>query len=206
MYRSNNNTLGQLLFMVIAVCSCFVMQAQNEQISIELIGENKFGVSSTNGIPYTVVLESSNNDGQFNLASTGNITFKVADIIPNKSTLKIIFEEDIFHTFEENLIQQYHSDIEWVASSLDIPKNELKMFSIRLEYNDETLEALKAKVFEYAETDQKENSFNQWIEKINYSYGAIGYIRELYAASSGEDNSQRHNFLPIVVSKELEGK
>ncbi|WP_160114533.1 hypothetical protein [Aquimarina sp. AU474] len=198
--------IKQLLCIALILCAYNRVGAQNEQIAIEQINGNEFAVSSINGIPYTIVLESSNNDGQFNLASTGNITFKIGDVIPDKSTLRIVFEEDVFRTFEGNLIQQYHSDIEWISSSLDIPKNDLTIFALRLDYTDESLEELKGKVFEYAETDQKEDYFNQWIEKINYSYGAINFIREIYAASKGEDNSQRDNFLPIIISKELNNK
>ncbi|WP_103866208.1 hypothetical protein [Aquimarina sp. I32.4] len=187
------------------IVSCFFIQgnAQNDQIALRAIGKKEFSVKSLNGIPYTVVIESSNNDGQFHLGSTGRLTFKIDDMIDTRSTLRIVFEEEIYHSLEDKLLEQYKADIKWIQSELEIKESELKMFPTRPVFTDAGLEKLKGKVFEYVTNDRKESYFNKWIEKINYSVGAVGFFRELYGASNGEDNSQRHNFLPINIHEEL---
>ncbi|MEW7290685.1 hypothetical protein [Aquimarina sp. 2304DJ70-9] len=184
---------------------CFFTQvhAQNEQISIQSISNEEFAVNSINGIPFTVILEESNADGQYHLPSGGSITFKVGDMIGKRSTLRIIFEEEMYHSLEDKLIEQYDADVQWITSFLDIKGDKLKMFPTRPVFTDTGLEKLKSEVFQYTNTDKKEDYFNQWIEKINYSVGAVNFFRELYAASNGEKNAQRHNFLPINVYEEL---
>ncbi|WP_103072195.1 hypothetical protein [Aquimarina sediminis] len=198
------NTKKTLL--ILAVFGFFIqMQAQrNEQISIESISNEEFTVSSLNGIPFTIVLEESNNDGQFHLGVNRTLTFKVADLIEKRSTLRIIFEDEIYHSLENNLIAQYHSDLDWIESSLDIPKSVFEKLPTRPVFLNNSLEELKAKVFEYANTESQERYFNQWIEKINYSVGAVEYFQKLFTASNGESNEHRHNFLPINIYEELQ--
>lgn len=193
-----------LLTLAIAFCFFTQTQAQNELIAIEPISDREFRVISANGIPFTVVLEESNTDGQFHLSSGGSIIFKTDDLIGKRSTLRIIFEEEMYHSLEDKLIEQYDSDVQWITNFLNITENELKMFPTRPVFTDAGLEKLKSKVFEYATTDSKERYFNQWIDKINYSVGAVQYFRGLYAASNGENNEHRRNFLPINIYEELQ--
>ncbi len=199
-----NSCIKKTSFLLLLI-SCFFtqVQAQNEQISLRSISEQEFAVNSINGIPFTVVLEESNNDGQYHLPSGGSITFKVGDMIGKRSTLRIVFEEEMYHSLEDKLIEQYDSESNWIKERLDISESAFKMFPTRPVFTDQGLEKLKSKVFDYANTDEKEAYFNQWIEKINYSVGAVNFFRELYAASNGEDNGQRHNFLPINIYEEL---
>ncbi len=203
MNRVNFGTNKKPFLLLLILCSFAQIQAQNEQISLQSINSQEFAVNSINGIPFTVVLEESNNDGQFHLPSGGSITFKLGDMIGKRSTLRIVFEEEMYHSLEDKLIEQYDSDVQWIASFLEIKKNDLKMFPTRPVFSDAGLEKLKSSVFQYTTTDKKEEYFNQWIDKINYSVGAVQFFRELYAASNGEDNAQRHNFLPINIYEEL---
>ncbi|GAA4278323.1 hypothetical protein [Aquimarina mytili] len=203
MERVNTITNKKPFLLLLIFCFFAQINAQNEQISIQSISDQEFAVNSINGIPFTVVLEESNNDGQYHLPSGGTITFKIADMIGKRSTLRIVFEEEMYHSLEDKLIEQYDSESKWIKSRLDISENAFKMFPTRPVFTDQGLEKLKSKVFDYANTDEKEEYFNQWIEKINYSVGAVNFFRELYAASNGEDNAQRHNFLPINIYQEL---
>ncbi len=192
------------LLILVNLCFFVSAQAQNDQISLQSISEQEFAVNSINGIPFTVVLEDSNSDGQYHLPSGGSVTFKVADMIGKRSTLRIVFEEEMYHSLEDKLIEQYDSDVQWITNFLEIKEKDRKMFPTRPVFTDVGLEKLKSKVFEYATTDRKEDYFNQWIEKINYSVGAVDFFRKLYAASNGEDNEHRHNFLPINIHEELQ--
>ncbi|WP_148639347.1 hypothetical protein [Aquimarina longa] len=203
MYEINIWNVKKVLLTVVIACFFIQVKAQNEQISIQSISDQEFEVRSLNGIPYTIVLEESNNDGQFHLGSNSSLTFKIEDMIDTRSTLRIVFEDEIYHSLENKLIKQYQTDLEWIESVLDIKEGEFKKLPSRPVYTDANLEKLKAKVFEYATTSKKEDYFNQWIEKINYSVGAVGYFQELYAASNGKDNAQRYNFLPINIYNEL---
>lgn len=202
------NTWNTKKLLLIPVILCFFVQiqAQNDQVSLNRINNKEFTVSTVNGIPFTVVLEKSNNDGQYNLASNGNLTFKIEDMIDTRSTLRIVFEEEMYHSLENKLLEQYHSDVDWIKSALDIEEGEFEIFPSRPVFTDQGLEKLKAKVFEYTTTDKKEDTFNKWIEKINYSVGAVRFFNELYAASNGEENGQRHNFLPINIYEALQGR
>ncbi len=202
------NTWNTKKLLLIPVIFCFFVQiqAQNDQVSLNRINNKEFTVSTVNGIPFTVVLEKSNNDGQYNLASNGNLTFKIEDMIDTRSTLRIVFEEEMYHSLENKLLEQYHSDVDWIKSALDIEEGEFEIFPSRPVFTDQGLEKLKAKVFEYTTTDKKEDTFNKWIEKINYSVGAVRFFNELYAASNGEENGQRHNFLPINIYEALQGR
>lgn len=202
------NTWNTKKLLLIPVILCFFVQiqAQNDQVSLNRINNKEFTVSTVNGIPFTVVLEKSNNDGQYNLASNGNLTFKIEDMIDTRSTLRIVFEEEMYHSLENKLLEQYHSDVDWIKSALDIEEGEFEIFPSRPVFTDQGLEKLKAKVFEYTTTDKKEDTFNKWIEKINYSVGAVRFFNELYAASNGEENGQRHNFLPINIHEALQGR
>ncbi len=203
MYTVNFKNTKKLFFILLVLCFSLNTQAQNDQISIQSISDQEFAVNSINGIPFTVVLEESNNDGQYHLPSGGSVTFKTADMIGKRSTLRIIFEEEMYHSLEDKLIEQYDADVEWITSSLEIKESDLKMFPTRPVFTDAALEKLKQRVFQYTTTDRKEEYFNEWIEKINYSVGAVNFFRELYAASNGENNEQRHNFLPINIHQEL---
>ncbi len=195
-----NTIIRKTPFLLILILCCFgQIQAQNEQISLRSISNEEFEVQSINGIPFTIILEESNNDGQFHLPSGGSITFKIGDMIGKRSTLRIIFEEEMYHSLEDKLIEQYSADVEWVANFLEIKESDLKMFPTRPVFIDAKLEKLKSNVFQYTSTPKKEDYFNQWIEKINYSVGAVQFFRELYAASNGQNNAQRHNFLPINI-------
>ncbi len=204
MNRKNKWCTNKLVFVLAISCYFINVQAQNDQVSIEPVGEQEFRVSTANGIPYTIVLEESNNDGQYHLGSSGSLTFKIADMIDTRSTLRIVFEDEIYHSLENKLIKQYQSDLQWIESLLDVKEGEFKKLPSRPVFTDDGLEKLKATVFEYATTEKKEAYFYQWIEKINYSVGAVNFFRELYAASNGEDNEQRHNFLPINIYAELQ--
>lgn len=204
MYTSSIKKVKKLLFVIVAFSLFSQMQAQNDLVSIRSNGSEEFIVSSTNGIPFTVVLEESNNDGQFHLSSGGDFIFKKGDLIGTRSTVRIVFEEEMYHSLEDKLIEQYDSESNWIKSRLDISDAAFKMFPTRPVFTDAGLEKLKSKVFEYANTQEKEAYFNQWIEKINYSVGAVDYFRKLYAASNGEDNEQRRNFLPINIHQELQ--
>jgi len=104
---------------------------------------------------------------------------------------------------EDNMIQEYRNDLQWVTKSLQIEETDLKMFTSRPVFTDASLEKLKRKIFEYTTTKEKENIFNQWIDKVNYSVGVIQYLRAIYAASNGEKNEHRSNFLPINIHNEL---
>ncbi|TPN82279.1 hypothetical protein [Aquimarina algicola] len=196
--------MKNLLLIVVFLYSFISANAQNEQISIQSISDKEFSVNSINGIPFTVVIEESNNDGQFHLPSGGSVTFRLYDMIENRSTLRIIFEEEMYHSLEDKLINQYTTELEWIGSTLNIKDNDLKMFPTRPVFTDAALEKLKSKVFDYVDTDEKEDYFNQWIEKINYSVGAVQYFSDMYAASNGENNSQRRDFLPINISEALQ--
>ncbi len=206
MHRVNICVYKKYFLFLLFLCFVTLIKAQNEQISLESISKDEFSVNSINGIPYTIVLENSNNDGQYHLPSGGSRTFNLGDMIGTRSTIRIIFEEEMYHSLEDKLIEQYDADVEWITSFLEIKESELKMFPTRPVFTDAGLEKLKSKVFEYATTESKEAYFNQWIEKINYSVGAVNFFRELYAASNGANNSQRQNFLPINISKALQGR
>lgn len=197
------NTKKLLLVLVI---SCFFIQgnAQNEQISIQPISDQEFEVRSLNGIPYTIVLEESNNDGQFHLGSNNSLTFKVGDMIAKRSTVRIVFEDEIYHSLENKLIKQYQTDLQWIENLLGVKEGEFKKLPSRPVFTNNGLEKLKGTVFEYANTDKKEENFYKWIEKINYSVGAVQFFRDLFAASNGENNAQKHNFLPINIYEELQ--
>ncbi|AXT58951.1 hypothetical protein D1816_00815 [Aquimarina sp. AD10] len=191
---------GTLLILIF----CIQIQAQNDQVTIEPMGKEEFSVRSLNGIPYTLVVEESNTDGQYHLGSTGYLTFKLDDMIQKRSTVRIVLEEEIHASLEEKLVKQYRSDVDWIKSLLDIKEDsEFKVFPSRPIFSDADLEKLKGQVFEYADTDNKEKRFYEWIEKINYSVGAVRYFRELYAASNGKNNEQRRNFLPINIYEAL---
>ncbi len=195
------------LLLTLMISSLFMqIKAQNDQVAIQPVNNQEFTVSSINGIPYTVVLENSNTDGQFHLGSSGELTFQVGDMIDIRSTLRIVFEDEIYHSLENKLIRQYQSDLKWIQSMLGIKEDEFRKLPSRPIFTDSNLEKLKAKVFEYATTDRKEGYFYEWIEKINYSVGAVNFFSELYAASNGEENGQRHNFLPINIYDELQKK
>lgn len=207
MNRVHIDNAKKLLLIPVVLCFFMTMQAQNEHITIDPVSQQEFTVTSINGIPYTIVLEESNNDGQFHLGSNNSrLTFKTEDLIGKRSTLRIVFEEEMYHSLEDKLIEQYKSDVEWIETFLEITDKELKLFPTRPVFNEHGLEKLKARVFEYATTPKKEEVFNEWIEKINYSVGAVRYFRDLYAASNGENNEQRHNFLPINIYEELQKK
>lgn len=206
MYRVKTSNTKKLLLIPVILCFFMQMQAQNDQISLERINNKEFTVSTINGIPFTVVLEKSNNDGQYHLASNGILTFRIEDMIDERSTLRIVFEEEMYHSLENKLLEQYRSDVDWIKLALDIEEGEFEIFPSRPVFTDQGLEKLKAKVFEYTTTDKKENNFNKWIEKINYSVGAVRFFNELYAASNGEDNEQRYNFLPINIYEALQGR
>ncbi len=180
------------------------MQAQkNDQIVLQAIDNNEFMVRSVNGIPFTVVIEESNNDGRFHLGSNSTLTFKVDDMIGKRSTLRILLDDEIHLALEDKLVEQYQKDIDWVESYLEISESDLKIFPTRPIFKDADLEKLKGKIFEYADTDRKEEYFYKWIDKINYSVGAVQFFKELLAASKGADNGQRYNFLPINIYDEL---
>jgi hypothetical protein len=180
------------------------IKAQNDQISIQSINEQEFVVRSLNGIPYTIILEESNSDGQFHLGSNRSLTFKKEDMIGKRSVMRIVFEDEIYHSLENKLIKQYQTDLQWIESLLEVKEGEFKKLPSRPVFTDNGLEKLKSTVFEYVTTDKKEEYFNQWIEKINYSVGAVSFFRELFVASNGENNAQRHNFLPINIYEELQ--
>ncbi|WP_271764708.1 hypothetical protein [Aquimarina algiphila] len=203
MRNVNTWNTKKLLLTLVILCFFIQMKAQNDQISIQSINDREFTVSSINGIPFTIVLENSNNDGQYQLGSNGRLTFKVEDLIGKRSTLRIVLQEKIFLSLEDKLVAQYQADVKWIESKLQITEGEFKIFPSRPIFTEAGLEKLKGKVFEYATSDKKEDYFNQWIEKVNYSYGAVGYFNEIFAASNGEDNAQRHNFLPINIYEEL---
>ncbi len=196
--------LKKPLFTLAALCFFIQTKAQNELIALENVNNQEFSVVSTNGIPFTVILEESNSDGHYHLPSGGNVTFMIGDMIGSRSTLRIVFEEEMYHSLEDKLIEQYDSDVQWITNFLEIKEKEIKMFPTRPVFSEAGLEKLKSNVFEYATTDSKERYFNQWIDKINYSVGAVRYFRDLFAASNGEDNEQRHNFLPINIKGELQ--
>ncbi|GGX27244.1 hypothetical protein [Aquimarina muelleri] len=206
MYRLNIYNTKKLFLIPVVLCFFVQLQAQNDQISIDRVNDKEFTVSTVNGIPFTVVLEKSNNDGQYHLASNGNLTFKLEDMIDTRSTLRIVFEEEMYHSLENKLLEQYRSDVDWIKSVLDIEEGEFEIFPSRPVFTDQGLEKLKGKVFEYTTTDKKENDFNKWIEKINYSVGAGRFFNDLYAASNGENNGQRHNFLPINIYEALQNR
>ncbi len=197
------NYTKKLLLILVTLFLFTETQAQNELVALNPINGQEFNVVSTNGIPFTVILEESNSDGQYHLPSGGSVTFKTGDMIGTRSTLRIVFEEEMYHSLEDKLIEQYDSDVQWITNFLEIKESDRKMFPTRPVFTDAGLEKLKSKVFEHATTDSKERYFNQWIDKINYSVGAVQYFRDLYAASNGEDNEQRHNFLPINIYQEL---
>ncbi|WP_159025596.1 hypothetical protein [Aquimarina sp. Aq78] len=203
-YRINLQNVKKILLML--VVSCFFMQvnAQNELVSIQSISDQEFEVRSLNGIPFTVVLEESNNDGQFHLGINNSLTFKVGDMIAKRSTVRIVFEDELYHSLENKLIKQYQTDLQWIENLLGVKEGEFKKLPSRPVFTDNGLEKLKGTVFEYVNTDQKEEDFYKWIEKINYSVGAVKYFRDLFAASNGENNEQRHHFLPINVYDALQ--
>ncbi len=192
---------------LILVLSFFtqVQAQQNEQISIDPISNEEFTVRSLNGIPFTVIIEKSNTDGQYHMG-INDLTFKVADMIDTRSTLRIVFEKEIYLSLENKLIDQYRKEVDWIKALLEIKGGEFEVFPSRPVLTDADLEKLKQKVFQYTTTPEKEDYFNQWIEKINYSVGAERFFKELYAASNGVNNSQRHNFLPINIYDELQKK
>ncbi|MBP2834000.1 hypothetical protein J8281_17525 [Aquimarina sp. U1-2] len=196
------NTKKYLLILLFAICFTGV-QAQNDLISLRSVSDSEYEIQSTNGLPFTIVLENSNNDGQYHLPSGGSTIFKTEDLIGNRSTLRIIFEKEMYHSLEDKLIEQYDSDVQWITNFLEIKEKDKKMFPTRPVFSDVALEKLKSKVFDYATTDRKEDYFNQWIEKINYSVGAVDYFRKLYAASNGENNEHRYNFEPINIHAAL---
>ncbi len=204
MRNVNTWNTKKLLLTLVILCFFMQMKAQNDQISIQSVSDEEFTVSSINGIPFTIILENSNNDGQYQLGSNGRLTFKTEDLIGKRSTIRIVLQEKIFLSLEDELVDQYRSDVQWIESKLQITEAEFEIFPSRPIFSDEGLEKMKAKVFEYATTDRKEDYFNQWIEKVNYSYGAVGYFKEIYAASNGENNAQRYNFLPINIYEELQ--
>ncbi|WP_438424200.1 hypothetical protein [Aquimarina macrocephali] len=203
-YRINLQNVKKILLML--VVSCFFMQvnAQNELVSIQSISDQEFEVRSLNGIPFTVVLEESNNDGQFHLGINNSLTFKVGDMIAKRSTLRIVFEDELYHSLENKLIKQYQKDLQWIENLLGVKEGEFKKLPSRPVFSNNGLEKLKGTVFEYVNTDQKEEDFYKWIEKINYSVGAVQYFRDLFAASNGENNEQRRHFLPINIYEELQ--
>ena len=195
-------TIKKIVFIVAAFCFFSQAHAQNEHIALERINAEEFRVRSTNGIPFTVVLENSNNNGQYQLASNTELTFKFDDVT-RQSMIKIVFDRAAYQTMEDKIILQYRSDVEWIKSQLDITDDQSKLFPTRPIFDDRSLEALKSKVFQYTTTSTKENAFNKWIERVNYSYGAVLFLRELYAASNGENNPQSRNFESINVYEAL---
>ncbi|WP_152538271.1 hypothetical protein [Aquimarina megaterium] len=203
-YRINIQNLKKIVLML--VMSCFFMQvnAQNELVSIQPISDQEFEVRSLNGIPFTIVLEESNNDGQFHLGINNSLIFKTGDMIGKRSTLRIVFEDELYHSLENKLIKQYQTDLQWIENLLGVKEGEFKKLPSRPVFTDNGLEKLKGTVFEYVNTDQKEEDFYKWIEKINYSVGAVKYFRDLYAASNGENNEQRRHFLPINIYDALQ--
>ncbi|PKV51931.1 hypothetical protein ATE84_4031 [Aquimarina sp. MAR_2010_214] len=204
-YRISLQNVKKILLML--VISCFFMQvnAQNELVSIQSISDQEFEVRSLNGIPFTVVLEESNSDGQFHLGINNSLTFKVGDMIGKRSTVRIVFEDELYHSLENKLIKQYQTDLQWIENLLGVKEGEFKKLPSRPVFTEAGLEKLKGTVFEYVNTDQEEEDFYKWIEKINYSVGAVKYFRDLFAASNGESNEQRRHFLPINVYNALQG-
>jgi len=185
------------------VCFFSQIHAQNEQISIRSVSDQEFEVTSNNGIPFIVILENSKKDGRYNLSGGSGLVFNVSDIIPSKSTLRIVYEEDTYHTMEDEMISQYRTELDWVAKELQVKDSDIKMFASRPVFSDANLDKLKRKVFEYTTTTEKEEIFSQWADKINYSVGVIQYLRNIYAASNGEKNEHSPNFVPIIVSHAL---
>lgn len=203
-YRINLQNVKKILLMLVVSCSFMQVNAQNELVSIQSISDQEFEVRSLNGIPFTVVLEESNNDGQFHLGINNSLTFKVGDMIAKRSTLRIVFEDELYHSLENKLIKQYQKDLQWIENLLGVKEGEFKKLPSRPVFSNNGLEKLKGTVFEYVNTDQKEEDFYKWIEKINYSVGAVQYFRDLFAASNGENNEQRRHFLPINIYEELQ--
>ncbi|GAA3512358.1 hypothetical protein GCM10022393_27630 [Aquimarina addita] len=186
------------------MCSYTYVSAQDQQIAVSPINQQEFEVRSLTGVPYTIIFEGSKIDGQYHLASNGSLTFKTADMVGTKSTLRIKFEKEMHLSMENKLVEDYRSDVEWVKSMLDITeKKEFELFPSRPIMTDEGFDKLKTKVFEYATTESKERYFYQWMDKVNYSVGAFRFFKSLYNASNGEDNEQRPNFLPINVYEVL---
>ncbi|WP_024772343.1 hypothetical protein [Aquimarina macrocephali] len=203
-YRINLQNVKKILLMLVVSCFFIQVNAQNELVSIQSISDQEFEVRSLNGIPFTVVLEESNNDGQFHLGINNSLTFKVGDMIAKRSTLRIVFEDELYHSLENKLIKQYQKDLQWIENLLGVKEGEFKKLPSRPVFSNNGLEKLKGTVFEYVNTDQKEEDFYKWIEKINYSVGAVQYFRDLFAASNGENNEQRRHFLPINIYEELQ--
>ena len=203
MYRINILNVKKLMLTLVVLCFCSQLKAQNEQIAIEPINGQEFRVKSLNGIPFTVVLEESNNDGQFHMG-VNTLTFKTADMIGERSTLRIVFDREIYLSLENKIVEEYQADVKWIESKLQITEGEFEIFPSRPVFTDQGLEKLKAKVFEYTTSESKERDFNKWIDKINYSVGAMRFFKELYEASTGKKNEQSHNFEPINIHDELQ--
>ena len=203
MYRINILNVKKLMLTLVVLCFCSQLKAQNEQIAIEPINGQEFRVKSLNGIPFTVVLEESNNDGQFHMG-VNTLTFKTADMIGERSTLRIVFDREIYLSLENKIVEEYQADVKWIESKLQITEGEFEIFPSRPVFTDQGLEKLKAKVFEYTTSESKERDFNKWIDKINYSVGAMRFFKDLYEASNGKQNGQSHNFEPINIHDELQ--
>ncbi len=191
-------------FLLILPVLCFITQVygQNEQINIRQNSSQDFSITSANGIPFTVVLENSKKDGQYLLASDGELVFNMSDITP-ESTARLVFQRGIYDQMEEKVMVQYRIDVEWIKARLGISDDQSKLFPTRPIFDDPSLEKLKQKVYQYTETPKKEAYFNEWIDKINYSYGVVLFLREMYAASNGTSNGQSHNFTPVNLYQAL---
>ncbi len=203
MYRVNILNVKKLLLTLVILCFCTQLKAQNEQIALEPVNDQEFMVKSLNGIPFTVVLEESNNDGQYHMG-VNTLTFKISDMISNRSTLRIVFDREIYLSLENKIVDEYQADVKWIESKLQITEGEFEIFPSRPVFTDQGLEKLKAKVFEYTTSESKERDFNKWIDKINYSVGAMRFFKDLYEASNGKKNGQSHNFEPINIHDELQ--
>jgi len=117
------NTYIMKSFTILLFFSLFFLvpvQAQDDLISIRSVSSSEYEVSSANGLPFILLLENSKNNGTYNISGGGGTVLNVTDIIPSKTTIRILFEKDAYYSMEDNMIQEYRNDLQWVTSALQI--------------------------------------------------------------------------------------
>lgn len=195
----------QLLITTLFLCWFSLLMGQNEEITIKPRGEKQFSVSSIKGTPFTVILENSEKDGNYQLQSETDLYFKTK-YINSKSTLKIVFEERMYLIVQNNLIRQYQSDVKWIKVMLEITKSEFKLFPEMPFFGKFEDSKQKARLQKYITNEKKKAYYEKYQEKLDYTVKTMTYFQDLYDASNGKDNNSRHNFLPINILDHLAKK
>jgi len=213
MYNVNFKTMKTIAKNVLIICALFMIsflsaQSNNGQIELKRISDTQFGVKSINGIPFTVILEKSKrkgqylSDGQYLLDSHRQLVFDLEDIT-EETTLRIVLEKQMYLTVQNNLVDQYTKDVQWIESKLSISEDKSKIFPTRPVMSDADAKKLKDKVVSYVDSQSTYDLYNQWEAKFDYSVASMRFFQQLYDASNGTKNESRSVFLPIKILEAL---